>query len=441
MTISNVTFGNGTDSVTGAIKEYIPAKFTQLFTTMSKAVSSGAIKEISTEGIDWTCTVLQPCTADVGWGRDFSRWPVGQATPPTKMRVPPTQILAKVALGLAATDVKLSVQERAEYIEAQLSSRLKQMSMHLARGIFGGTASPTTTANWSATAANGTLAASFNDISLFKEGAGYDWYSSTDNKTYTVRCQFITRAAVGSNSANVAGSVTFINDVVNPTTSAVVALTSVTTTTSDIAYQRGTTAGFGVAGNTASGDVLTSFSDLAGTGSLQGYTSTTLPGWYGNTAAAGGSYNQEMISALAGRVEAVSGEAPTHYFCSPQVYRAHAASFQVIGSSFGYTAAGSAATPRGVSASADKYGDNMRLTILGRPLVEDIMCPAATMVAHNQDHVKLAKYKDIELVEQGNTSRIIDQTFVAANYYLTGEYQLVTDMRSSMGTLTGISGL
>ncbi len=442
MTINNVTFGPGADSVTGAIKEYIPPKFNYLFNTMSKVISSGAVKEVDTKGIDWTCTVVQPCAADVGWGRDFSRWPVGQATPPTKMRVPPTQILGKVSLGLAASDVQLSVRERAEYVESQVTGRLKQMAMQLARGIFGGSVSPVAAGlgAWTSTAANGTSTMSFNDISLFKEGAGYDYIKASNGLSYVVRVQSITRVAVGSNSANVAGTVVFINDVPNPATGSVVALDTTVAAIGDVFRQRGSTAGFGGAG-TLTGDVLASYEDLSGTGSVQGFTSTTLPGWAGNTQALAGAYSQEAISALAGRIETVSGEAPTHYFCSPQLLRAHGASFQIVGSVFGTTGGLSAATPRGIAASADKYGGTSEYQLMGKPIMADINCPATTIVCHNQDHTKLAKWSEVQAVTQGGATMLLDQVFVAGNWFLNGRYQLVTDQRSTAGTLTGVTGL
>jgi len=442
VTINNVTFGNGTDTVSGSIKEYIPPKFQLLFNTMSKVVSSGAVQEVDTKGVDWTCTVVQPCSADVGWAQDYDRWPVGAAQAPTKMRVAPVQITAKVALGLAASDVQLSVRERAEYVESQITARLKQMAMHLARGIFGGTVSPVAAGlgAWTSTAANGTSTVSFNDISLFKEGAGYDYIKASNGLSYVVRVQSITRAAVGSNSANVAGNVTFINDVPNPATGSVVALDTTVAAIGDVFRQRGSTAGFGGAGALVN-RVLTSYSDLEGTGSLQGFTSATLPGWSGNTQALAAAYSQEAISALAGRIEAVSGEAPTHYFCSPQLLRAHGASFQIVGSVFGTTGGLSAATPRGIAASADKYGGTSEFSLMGKPLMADISCPATTIVCHNQDHVKLAKWSEVKAIAQGGTTQLLDQTFVANGYFLNGRYQMVCDQRSSIGTLTGITGL
>lgn len=445
--MAQIGFGPaGATSVSGAISDYVPKKFSALFNTDSRAISSGAIEKIKEDGTEWTATAVPPCAEDVGWGADFSRWPTGSSTKMEKLRAPPKQILAVVSLGMAASLAKMAVKEKASYVETQVSARLKQMSMHLAKGIFGGNSGiPQTTNSWSGTGLSSTLVVDFLDVSMFKEGASYNWVPATLSggiqKSYTVRVREIQRQTVGSASANVAGRVTFIHDVINKATGAVTTLHTQTTLVGDRYYQRGTYEGFAgeTAGATAAvtGNVLTSFDDIATATTVLGFTSSTLAGWAGNTLAAGGAYNQELMKSLAGRIQAVSGEMPTHYFCSPAVLQAHGASFQIIGSVFGTTGGLSAATP--ISGGVDKYAGNAAYTCNGKPLIEDIMCQAGTMVAHNRDHVKLAEYGPVQVAQNG--AGVVDQTFNAVNYYLNAQYELVTDMRSSVGTLTGITGL
>lgn len=435
--------GTGYTSVSGAIKEYIPGKAALLFNTASKVIASGAVSKVKVDGAEFTCTVVPPCTDDVGWGRDFSRWPSGSAPAPVKMRIPPTHILGVLKLGNAATLAKLNVQDQAQLIETQLTARLKQMTLHLARGIFGGTASPVAAGlgTWSGTAAGSTVTMSFNDVSLFKEGAPVDYLPNV-GLSYVVRVQQVVRTQIGTNSANVAGTVTFINDVINPATGAATPLAAATTNILDSFRQRGTTDGFGGSA-TPNGNVLTGFADITTAATLQGNTASGLPGWAGNTIAVGGSYNQEVVSAFAARVEAQSGEAPTHYFCSPQLLRAHGSSFQVIGSTFGVTGGlNNGSTPKAMTGSADKFGPfGADYTLLGRPIIGDISCPADTMVLHNRDHVMLAEYNPIQALEQSGDSRLVDRDFVSSSYQLDGQYQLVTDMRCAVGTMTGFTGL
>jgi hypothetical protein len=450
MAIPNVIYapGGGAGNIAGAIKLYVPKKASMLFNTASKVIKSGAVKKLKVSGVEWTATAVPPCTEDVGFGRDYSRWPVGTAVSPVTLRAQPTHILGVLRLGNAASLAKLPTQDASRLVETQLTARLKQMTMHLARGIFGGAGVPFAVVNWTSTAADGEGVYDFMDVTMFKEGASYDLVLGTlsggNQKVVTVRCKQIERMAISTNSANVAGRVTFINDVKDPATNAVIALPAVTAATTDRFYQRGTYPGFGfgpVPVAVPSGDVLNSFTDLAGTASLHGQTPSTLPGWAGHTQTVATAYNQELPSAFAARIEAASGESPTHYFCSPQLLRAHGASFQTIGAVFGLTAGNSSATPRGIDANVDKYGDASGFTLNGKPVIADIMCNASTLVAHNDDHVWLAEYSEIQALQQSGDAQLVDRDLVSTSYQLDGQYQLVTDMRSTVGQISGFTGL
>jgi hypothetical protein len=444
MALANVTVS----SISGIIAEFGPERFVNTINSMSPLVGSGVLEKVEQDGEELTIT------ADVGespattYASDFDNRPNGQTTTPVKARFVPTMVTTRVSLGKQAALAKLADKELTKMLDAKLDASAKSVARHIGRGLYAGAVVPQAVATWSGTAADSTVTISFLDVSLFIPGASYNFVDTSLTFSYTVRCTSKVAAVVGSNSANVAGSVSFINDVINPATGSVVALGATAVATDDILALRGTYPGFGGSATAVAGKRLNSFDDIAGSGASStfgGIAPANLPGWVGQTIALSAAYSHEAALQFDARITQYSGEQFTDALMSPQVAAAHRIQAGAMGAVFGMTIQPTAQRPQPLGARADKYGDvrNSGLDLAGRPVLIDPNCPQTIVVFHNRDHAKLGVWSEMapeELTELGGVV-VTNRTTLSMDADFTGSYQLYCAKRGAIGVMTGLTGL
>jgi len=444
MALANVTI----NSISGIIAEFGPERFVNTINNMSPLIGSGVLEKVEQDGEELTVT------ADVGespattYALDFDNRPNGQTTTPVKARFVPTMVTTRVSLGKQAALGKLADKELTKLLDAKLDASAKSVARHIGRGLYAGAVVPQAVATWSGTAADSTVTISFLDVSLFIPGASYNFVDTSLTFSYTVRCQSKVAAVVGANSANVAGTVTFINDVINPATGAVVALGATAVATDDILALRGTFPGFGGSATAIAGKRLNSFDDIAGSGASStfgGIAPANLPGWVGQTIALGAAYSHEAALQFDARITQYSGEQFTDALMSPQVAAAHRIQAGAMGAVFGMSIQPTAQRPQPLGARADKYGDvrSSGLDLAGRPVLIDPNCPQTIVVFHNRDHAKLGCWSEMapeELTELGGVV-VTNRTTLSMDADFTGSYQLYCAKRGAIGVMTGLTGL
>jgi hypothetical protein len=444
MALANVTVA----SISGIIAEFGPERFVTTINSMSPLIGSGVLEKVEQDGEELTVT------ADVGespattYASDFDNRPNGQTTTPVKARFIPTMVTTRVSLGKQAALAKLADRELTKMLDAKLDASAKSVARHIGRGLYAGAVVPQAVATWSGTAADSTVSIPFLDVSLFIPGASYNFVDTSLALSYTVRCTNKVAAVVGANSANVAGTVTFINDVINPATGAVVALGATAVAVDDILSLRGTYPGFGGNATAIAGKRLNSFDDIAGSGAalaFGGIAPANLPGWVGQTLALGAAYSHEAALQFDARITQYSGEQFTDALMSPQVAAAHRIQAGAMGAVFGMTIQPTAQRPQPLGARADKYGDvrNSGLDLAGRPVLIDPNCPQTIVVFHNRDHAKLGVWSEMapeELTELGGVV-VTNRTTLSMDADFTGSYQLYCAKRGAIGVMTGLTGL
>lgn len=444
MTISNITMA----SLTTLIREFAPDRFEQTINQASPLLGSGVLKQEDAQGAELTPYVVPGAYSSTTWISDFGRRPVGMARAPVKGRVLPANVHVVMSTGQAASLAKLGDDSLAQLFDVNLQEVASDAARHVCRGLFGGSISPQASATWSGTAANSTVSVNFLDISLFKEGMAVDFLDDSASLAYTVRVQSVTPAAVSTSSANVAGTVVFINDVPDPSTGSVVALGATAVATADSFRLRGETAGFGGA-TTLTGAAINSFDSMAGSGAasnFMGITVSTTPGWVGQTLALSAAYSQEAVVGFFQRIHTRSGEVPTHIVMSPQIAAAHAASVGYHGAAFGVTAGISAARPLGVDKMADKFGmlaDGYEsgLRLAGKPVLVDPNLQSDRILFHNQKFAKLAVWKKLGPDEEAGDPILLNRSTFSVDVYFSGSMNLYCTKRNAIGTITGVTNL
>lgn len=444
MALANVTI----NSISGIIAEFGPERFVNTINSMSPLIGSGVLEKVTQDGEELVIT------ADVGespattYALDFDNRPNGQTTTPVKARFVPTMVTTRVSLGKQAALANLADKDLTKMLDTKLDASAKSVARHIGRGLYAGAVVPQAVATWSGLAADSTVSISFLDVSLFIPGASYNWVDTSLTLSYTVRCISKIAAVVGANSANVAGTVTFINDVVNPATGAVVALGATAVATDDIFALRGTFPGFGGSATAIAGKRINSFDDIAGSGassSFGGIAPANLPGWVGQTIALGAAYSHEAALQFDARITQYSGEQFTDALMSPQVAAAHRIQAGAMGAVFGMSIQPTAQRPQPLGARADKYGDvrSSGLDLAGRAVLIDPNCPQTIVVFHNRDHAKLGVWSEMapeELTELGGVV-VTNRTTLSMDSDFTGSYQLYCAKRGAIGVMTGLTGL
>lgn len=450
MTVKNVGYGGASSStyqtLQSLIAEFAPERFVTTTNLRSALLASGALEKVEQDGEELVIEVEVGSNPTTMFIQDFGRRPVGQTPTPAKGRVVPSNVHAVLSLGQTAQYAKMSDSRLTNVLDAKLSNVAKDVARVVCRGLFGTNIAPQAGATWSGTAADSTVTVNFLDISIFKPGAAYDFVDLSATKSYVVRCTGVTPAAVGSNSANIAGSASFINDVPDPTTGAPVALTDTTVATGDAFALRGTYAGFGGSNTAITGARLNSFDDIAGSGatsSFMGIDPATTPGWAGQTLALAAIYSHEAALQFAARIDQFGGENFTHAVMPPQIAAAHAIMSGNQGAVYGISAQATASRVQTLDSSMDKYGKvlDSGLRLAGREVVIDTNCPATAIVFHNKDNAKLAIWKEMGPDEEGGSNILLNRDTFSIDSYFSGSMQLYTVNRASIGMMTGITGL
>ena len=259
-----------------------------------------------------------------------------------------------------------------------------------------------------------------------------------------MRVQTIAPAAGVTNSANVAGNVTFNNAVPNPTGGAVVALSSTAVLTTDTFAVRGTFPGFG-GSNVASSTAPVSFNDL-GTGAagtaLHGITASTSTqlNWLGVTRALGAAFSQEACLGFKGLVKQRGGGISNVAVMHDQVALALRASGGFQGAVFGQTAGATAARPQALTGSVDKYGSDSKLTLAGADVVDDSNTPVGRVILFDNTKTKLAIWQQLGPQLEAGEAVLLNRTKFSNDVQLAMAFNVVSAKRCSVGILTGISG-
>lgn len=442
MALPNVTV----TSISGIMAEFGPLMFVNTVNSTSPLIGSGILEKVPQDGEEIVVPADVGESPATGYVQDFDRRPNGQTTTPLKARFKPSVTTTAVELGVMAAIAKMADKQLSELLEFKLKASASSNARHVGRAVYQGRVNPQATFTWSGTAANSTVTVNFLDISMFREGAAYDYVNATASTSFVVRVTAITPAAVGANSANVAGSVTFINDIINPATGAIVALSNTTGLTTDTFALRGTFPGFGGSNVAVTDKALNSFDDVAGSGAaltFGGIVPASLPGWQGQTLALGAAYSHEAMLAFASRVTMRSGEQFTHALMNPLVAAAHRIQAGSFGAVYGLTAQPTAQRPMNLTASADKYGQSGGLSLQGRPVLEDPNCPATVVVFHNKEQLKLGVWREAEpeyLTEDGGVVWTNQSTMSISSHFTTA-LQLFTGKRSSIGVVTGLTNM
>jgi hypothetical protein len=442
-------FSQKLSDLTLLIDEHASGRFENTINMAVPTLRRKVLEEEQIEGREWTRELFGGARSSTTIARDYGRRPRGGSIQPVKARELPVIITNTMALGLAASLAKLSDEETSSHVDAVLEEHSTDNARVLGRAIFGGGVNPFAAAVWDTALPNGTVDVTFEDISIFKPGASYDFIDVSAAKSYVVRATVVTPGAIGANSENVAGTVTFVNDVPEPESNAVVALEDIDVATGDSFQLRGTAAGFG--GSTTLDGELNSFDAMAGSGAtatLHGVTLASLAnwkGWYRNHAAP---YNQEAVTSFLMFIATQSGEMPTDVIMSPQLGIAHAASGGLHGPAFGVPALSlSAARPQTLDRSMDKYGmfdegyDDDGLRAAGKKVTLDPNCQATRLIAHNRRRTKLGCWQKMGPEKEGSTSLFRNRDTLSLEAFITGMYKMVTTKRSTMGVMYGFTNI
>lgn len=435
-------------TISGLIAEFGPERLVITTNSNSPLLESGALEKVEQQGEELTVTVDSGESESATYISDFALRPGGNTNLIAKARFVPTAVTARLQLGKMAALAKLATEDMVELVDAKIQTLATSVARQIGRGLYQGTISPQSAVPvWTGTGSGSTVTIPFTDVGIFKPNAGYDFVDTSAALSFTVRCLTVAPVAVGGNSAQIAGNVTFINDIVNPTTGAVVALSATAIATNDIFALRGTFPGFGGSATAIVGRALNSFDDIAGAGAglaFGGLNPNTVPGWIGQNLAAAGPISQELVIQFAARLVQYAGEDFTHALMSPAVAANWAIMAGNQGAVFGMTIQPTAQRPMNLTGASDKFGHLMGsgLTCAGRPVIQDPNCPQTAIVLHNQRHAKLGVWQEMEPEVTDETGGIVrndpDRFGVFSDF--SGMYQLYTAKRQAIGMITGITG-
>jgi hypothetical protein len=480
MAIPNVTFG----ALAELVKEFAPAKYATAVNMAVPVLADNVIKKADPDDSAVLVYGLPDGMSSTTFVEDLGDLPLGIANTPFEGKAEPKPLISVIRMGRSIANAKMPDAKKATILDAHLESGARNTARQLGRALFGGTVKPVAASSaWGSTgAADGTVTVQFNDVSLFRVGQAYDFVDVDDGTTpnafsnvFVVRVQSISPATGGSitNSANVAGEVTFINDVKDSSgnSQAVVdgSALGVAVSTDDRFALRGTysRSNFATGAKAASaewnvtpgvtnvdtalaylktGNALTSLDDICGDGALLDIygINATSSNFKGQAIAAGSvPYSQELVLASLAQMELYSDMGPNQVIMSPKLAAAHAASAGVHGASFG---APSSAELGGigrkdVEKSMDKYGTAGKMTVRGLPITVDPNCPAGSIFMFNDTTLKLYQWREMGVVdEEGNGIRVLDDKY-GFQIQIAGECELVAHERRDCGSISGLTSL
>lgn len=384
-------------------------------------------------GSEATLTLFPPENTANSQVADGGDLPDGGADVPTVGRQLPENFIGVVKMGRAAADADLKDEQVTELFKDTLKRRSMQMARNINRAIYGTRPSPTTTAGWDTAASGGVATESFADISLFKPGMAVDFIDNSTGNTYCVHVTAVTQ----STTSDIAGTVSFVNDIPAPFTGdtavigVVTALANTSIQTADSFALRGAT-GQGFGQDTAT-ERMVSFETISGSGTLHGFSGSTLAGWVGNARVLSAIYSQEAMLAFGSRVDTFSGYPHTHVIMPPILAASHQAAVGQQG-----TATGGAGR-FDVGKTADKYGSGTGLTMAARPVIEDPNCPATQVIFHNREWCKLGVWKKLGPIEEAGDPLLVGRTKYDVSYQIDGRYNLMCGVRSAIGRVTAVA--
>jgi hypothetical protein len=454
MAIADVTYSN----LSGLINEFAPMKYAKAVNMAVPTLSEGALKKADPDDSEVLVYGLPDGLASTSFVEDLGDLPAGIASTPFEGKAIPKPIVTVIRMGRSIANAKMPEKRKATIMDAHLESGARNGARQLGRSLFGGDTLPDagwTPAAWSGNGGlNETVSVDFEDVSLFRPGQAYDYVDVNLTESYVVRCQSVTPKAL-TNSANVAGTVVFINDVldssgnvqwINSTNAS--GGTAITVAVTDKFALRGTytSSNFasGFAGTaTASGNALTSFDAITGSGAssdLYGITAATT-NFKGNTVSFAAPYSQEAVLGFLSQIELYSDLGPNRCIMPPKLAAAHVASTGVHGTFAGVTGGLGGVGRKDVDASADKYGKGGSLTLRGMPVTVDPNCHADKIVFFNDETTKLYEWRAQGVVdEEGNGLRVLDDKY-GFQIQIAGEAELVAHERRDCGMITGVTGL
>ena len=476
MAIADVTFGN----LSGLIKEFAPAKYATAVNMAVPVLADNVIKKADPDSSEVLVYGLPDGMSSTTFVEDLGDLPLGVANTPFEGKAEPKPLVSVIRMGRSIANAKMPDAKKATILDAHLESGARNTARQLGRALFGGIVRPDATGLWSGKTADSTVSLDFEDISLFRVGQAYDFVdvdngSGGDAVVYVVRCTAITPKAL-NNSANVAGTVEFINDVEDSSGNKQTIQTSgsgaVTVATGDIFALRGTFSrsnfasgyaavqpygGVGEPADAAAavealktGNALTSLDDVCGSGATSNIygINASSSNFKGQSATASAAYSQELVLSFLAQMELYSDMGPNQVVMSPKLAAAHAASAGLHGAMLYGSTAGVPATGavggvgrKDVEKSMDKYGTAAKMSVRGLPITVDPNCPASSIFFFNDTTLKLYQWREMGVVdEEGNGIRVLDDKY-GFQIQIAGECELVAHERRDCGSILGITGL
>lgn len=433
MTIADVT----RNALEGLLSEFAPQKFSKAINLASPTIANKVLKEEDVDGDDVLVYVYPDGMTSTAFVKDLGAMPRGVGIMPAEGKATPKPVVTVARLGRSAANARTPETKKAKMIDSHLSAAGRNAARQVCRGIFGGYVSPAAAAAFTGTGANATVTLDFDDLSLFRVGTAVDFADVSAGKSWVLRVKSVTPKAV-TNSANVAGTVVLINDVVDIDGNAQTIDDAgvVTVATTDRFYPRGTLPGFGGAAD-PDGKALTSFDDLAGLGAEQDIygISVAETGWRGQYLNLGVNWSQEAALGFLAQMSLYSDSLPNQVIMSPALAAAHAIAVGQHDDQVG------GAARMTVDGSMDKYANTSNLKLQGRTITQDPNCQVDRAVLFNDDETKLYWWKRLGVLDdEGNGVRLLDDVYGLQVKY-GAEAELVSQNRPSCGVIDGVTGL
>lgn len=408
-------------------------------------LGSGALQRVPMKGKTAIINIMGGGLDSTTFIADGGALSTGSQSTPSQGAQTPAALFSRLSIGRVSAYLAAGSDDGADIVKMQLENCGKDIARNAGRNIFDSfLGSP----NAAVAFAGGTPAAvtlDFKDISGFRFNQAVNFVDVSTSISYTLAVQSITPAAI-VNSANVAGTVVFANTVAgvaNVGSHTDAALNAITVATGDLFALRGTYPGLGVAASsTATGNVMVSYADIAGTATLHGLLGTTND-WTGNTAASFGVMSAEALVAFSQRIFTRSMSDFTHAVMSPAASVAFATAQLTASTSFGMGTNQAGQARRNVDGKFDKFGayKGSGLGFMGKPVIIDPNCPATSVVLHNDEIVKLGMWRDFEPDQDGKEAAMVDRTSLIYDIQMLGLANMICYQRNAVGLITGITNL
>lgn len=398
------------------------------------------------EGENYTFLAADRATGATRLVADGGLRPKAVTKTPAKGEATPATVTTTLSFGRLGKLAKLSDGAMGQILDFKLKTASSDCASTLERALHGWAVNPFAAATWDGTAANSVVDVTFEDVTGFEPGMIVDFEDDSANLSYEVGVSAVTPGAIGAFSSKVAGTVSFINNVVSPTTGAVVALGATAVATGDTFRPAGYAAGFGGADTKIT--ELVSFNDICGTGAtstLHGITTTEIPAWVGYRDNLNGVYTQEASLAFMEFLRQRGGVYPDVAIVPNQIMAAHAASAGIRGTGFGHMSAPAidSTVQRGLAGKMDKYGDlgSAKMEMNGAKAIVSPLAPATKIRLCHTKFTKLIRWTEVEPEMDGDKPYHIDHDNVGVLVFMSGDIQLVTERRNSVGEMYGVSSL